>query len=85
MAVMTIRGLDEKMVEMLKKRAKQEGMSVNATLLKILKEALGLQKKPRKVIYTDLDQLAGTWSNKDFEEFMKKTKDFEKIDKTLWE
>ncbi len=84
MAVMTVRGLDDSTVKALKEKAKQEGTSVNATLLKILKEELGLKKRPRTVIHTDLDHLAGTWSDKDYSEFQKKIEDFEKIDENLW-
>ncbi len=84
MAVMTIRGLDDVTVSALKERARRGGMSINATLLNILKEQLGLKKKPRRVVYDDLDHLAGTWDKKDYSEFQKKVRDFEKIDKDLW-
>ena len=84
MAVMTIRGLDEATVKALKDKAKQEGTSVNAAFLKLLGEQLGLKKKKRNATYNDLDHLAGTWSDKDYSDFQKKVKDFEKIDKDLW-
>jgi hypothetical protein len=47
-------------VKKLKERAKEEGTSINAVLLKILKEGLKLEKKPRMVVCHDLDHLAGT-------------------------
>jgi uncharacterized protein (DUF302 family) len=81
---MTIRGLDDLTIRALKEKAKQEGMSVNSTLVKLLQEELGLKKKKRTVVYNDLDYLAGTWSDKDFKEFKKKIEDFEKIDETTW-
>ncbi len=84
MSTMTIRGLDELTIKALKEKAKQEGTSVNAALVKLLQEELGLKKKKRTVVYTDLDHLAGTWSDKDYKEFQKKTKDFETVDETLW-
>ena len=84
MSTMTIRGLDDLTIRALKEKAKQEGMSVNSTLVKLLQEELGLKKKKRTVVYNDLDHLAGTWSDKDFKEFQKKIKDFEKIDETTW-
>lgn len=68
----------------LKKKAKQEGTSVNTVLLKTLRESLGLKKKKRTVIYNDLDHLAGTWSEKDFLEFQEKIADFETVDKKMW-
>lgn len=84
MAVMTIRGLEESVKEALKKKAKQEGASVNAVVSKIIKEQLGLQKKPRAVTYHDLDKLAGTWSDKDYLEFKRKVADFERVDEGMW-
>jgi len=84
MSTMTIRGLDELTVTALKEKAKQEGTSVNAALVKLLQEELGLKKKKRTVVYNDLNHLAGTWSDKDYKEFQKRTKDFEKIDETMW-
>ena len=84
MATMTIRGLDDLTIKALKEKAKEEGTSVNATLVKLLKEDLGLKKKKRMVVYNDLDHLAGTWSDKEDKEFQKITKDFETIDESLW-
>lgn len=85
MAVVTLRGLDDSMVKAIKKKAKQEGTSVNNVLLSILKEGLGLKKKPRTVVHTDLDHLAGTWSDKEHAEFQKRIKDFETIDEGVWQ
>lgn len=84
MGVMTIRGVDDTTAKVLKQRAKKEGISVNAVLLKTLRESLGLEKKRRTIVYDDLDYLAGTWSKKDFTEFQDKIADFETIDKKMW-
>jgi plasmid stability protein len=84
MSTMTIRGLDDLTIKALKEKAKQEGTSVNAALVKLLKEELGLKKKKRMVVYNDLDHLAGTWSDKEYKEFQKIMKDFETIDETIW-
>lgn len=84
MSTITIRGLDDITVAALKEKAKQEGTSVNATLVKLLQEELGLKKKKRMVVYNDLNHLAGTWSDKDYQEFNKNIEDFETIDETMW-
>jgi len=84
MSTMTIRGLDDLTVKTLKEKAKQEGTSVNAALVKLLQKELGIKKKRRTIVYNDLDHLAGTWNDKDYKEFLKKMKDFEKIDKSIW-
>ena len=84
MATMTVRGIDAEVAKLLKEQAKNEGVSVNALLLKMVKESLGIEKKRRTKIYHDLDHLAGTWSEKDFKEFQKNVEDLEKVDKELW-
>jgi len=84
MGAMTIRGLDDITIKALKEKAKQEGTSINAALLKILRKELGLEKKRNTVVYHDLHHLAGTWDKKDFAEFQKKVEDFEKKDDKMW-
>ena len=84
MTTMTIRGLDDLTINALKEKAKKEGSSVNAALVKLLQEELGIKKKKRTVVYNDLDHLAGTWSDKDYKEFLQATADFAKIDENLW-
>ena len=84
MTTMTIRGLDDLTVKALKQKAKKEGSSINAALIRLVQENLGIINKKRTVVYNDLDYLAGTWSDKDCKEFLQATADFEKIDKDLW-
>ncbi|HHT9126151.1 MAG TPA: FitA-like ribbon-helix-helix domain-containing protein [Candidatus Brocadiia bacterium] len=84
MATMTVRGIDDEVAKLLKDQANSEGISVNALMLKMVKESLGIEKKGRTKIYRDLDHLAGTWSEKDLKEFQKNVEDLEKIDKENW-
>jgi len=84
MNTMTIRGLDDLTINALKEKVKKEGSSVNAALVKLLQEELGIRKKKRTVVYNDLDHLAGTWSDKDYKEFLQATADFAKIDENVW-
>lgn len=84
MATMTVRGIDDEVAKLLKDQANSEGISVNALMLKMVKESLGIEKKRRRKIYHDLDHLAGTWSEKDLKEFQKNVEDLEKVDKEIW-
>ncbi len=84
MGAITIRGIDNEIAKALKERAKKEGASINSIVLRIVREALGLQKKKRTIIYTDLNHPAGTWDKKDYAEFQRKIADFETIDKNIW-
>jgi len=81
---MTLRGIDETTATALKEKARQEQTSVNSVTLKILKEALGVEKKKRNVIHNDLNHLAGTWSAQEEEEFSQNTAGFETIDEDMW-
>lgn len=84
MATITLRGIDEAISGALKEKARREATSVNAVLLKILRESLGIEKKKRRVVYNDLDHLAGTWSEKDVADFERATAVFERIDEDMW-
>lgn len=84
MATMTLRGVDDRIAAVLKEKARKEGTSVNALMLRLLKESLGIEKKKRGVVYDDLDHLAGTWSKKDAAEFERATSVFEKVDEEMW-
>lgn len=84
MASFTIRGVDEITAKKLKEHAKKEGLSINALLLKILRQSLGLEKKKRVRIYTDLDDLAGTWTDEEYEAFLKRIESFEEVDRDIW-
>ena len=83
MSVLTIRGLDPESTKTLKRKAKQEGLSLNGLVLKVIRQSLGTEKR-RGQIYDDLDHLAGTWTEKEFREFEKNTAAFEVIDEKEW-
>ena len=63
--------------------AEQDGLSVNAFVVRIIREFLGF-RKPGKRSFNDLDHLAGTWSEKEYREFERNTSGFEAIDTKLW-
>jgi plasmid stability protein len=83
MAVLTIRGCDENLAEILKETGRRRGISVNRLVLETLRNALiGEGKKPRR--YTDLDELAGTWSVAEADIFDRAVAEFESIEAEEW-
>ena len=84
MNTMTLRGIDDETSSALKRKAQQEGTSVNALTVHLLRQSLGLEKRRRTVSHHDLDHLAGTWSEADAEAFANTTAVFEKVDEELW-
>ena len=84
MTTMTLRGVDETIAAVLKEKARQEETSVNALMLRILRESLGIDKKKRSAVYNDLDSLAGTWSSQESDDFLRATAVLEKVDEDMW-
>ena len=84
MTTMTLRGIDDAISGALKEKARREDTSVNALMLRILKESLGIEKKKRTAVYDDLDHLAGTWSAQDAAVFESATAVFGKVDEDMW-
>ena len=85
----TIRGIDGPLERRLREEAHRRGLSLNRTVLMLLRQATGLAKtaeqgerRPRR--FTDLDHLAGTWSDAQADEFDKAVEVFEQIDEELW-
>ena len=76
----TIRAVPASVDRALRHRAKAEGKSLNAATIEALERGLEIDAKPR--VYTDLDDLIGTWQED--KEFDRAMKDFERIDEDLW-
>jgi plasmid stability protein len=85
MATMSIRGLDEKTLGSLKRRAEREGSSVNSLVVRLLQQENGTQKKPAALQeFDDLDTLAGTWTRRQARAFERDTAAFSEVDPALW-
>ncbi len=83
MSTLTLRGCGSELDRMLKDESKRRGVSVNRLILDTLQEALlGAGKKPRR--YRDLDDLAGTWTAAEAEQFDAAVAGFGEIDGELW-
>lgn len=85
MANFSLRGVDDATTSRLKAEASRQGMSVNAFLLRLIRQQLDLSVPriaPRQ--YHDLDHLAGTWNVEETSEFLNTVADFNAIDPELW-
>jgi len=83
MANVSLRGIDDHMKKLLKVEAAKSGISVNSLILRYVKKGIGLDPVSR-VTYSDLDSLAGTWSDAENDEFMAAVRDLERIDEDMW-
>jgi hypothetical protein len=79
-----LRGIDPKVMIILKKQAEKQHVSINLIILKCIEQSIGYSRPVNKPIYNDLDHLAGTWKKEDAKSFKDNTEFFEQIDKDLW-
>lgn len=85
MANFSLRGIDEDIALRLKSEAKRREISVNALILELIREGLGIRRRqPGEMIHRDLDALAGTWGAEDTAAFLAAISDFESVDEGIW-
>jgi hypothetical protein len=84
MTTMTLRGIDEPLAQTLKELARSQGVSLNTLTLRMIREATGIDKMKRNLVYHDLDSLAGTWSEEDEDAFKAATRSLETVDQEMW-
>ncbi len=85
MTILTIRGLDDKALAALKRRAAAEDSSVNTLVVRLIEHGLGLRRtQPSLTRHDDLDALAGSWRKEDARAFERATAPFAKVDAELW-
>lgn len=85
MKSMSIRGVNDQLVALLKDRAVASNKSVNQLVLEALQKFVGLDKKKRFTNeYHDLDNLFGKWSEDEFTLIQEKIDSERLIDQELW-
>ncbi len=77
----TIRGIPEDLERALRERARRSGESLNRTMVRLLREAVGLNPSRKK---RDLSALAGTWSQEEADEFDRQLRRSDQIDAEPW-
>ena len=76
----TIRGVPPVVDRALRRRARQEGKSINTVAVEALARGMEIEAKP--VAHTDLDALIGSWQEDPA--FAAALADFERIDAEVW-
>ncbi len=85
MRSITIHGLDEDLDRMIRNLAEREGLSMNKTIKKVLRRALGLDDLSKTARREQFADLFGTWTKQDFEKFQENTSDFSQVDPSDWQ
>ena len=84
MKSITIHGLDEHLDRTIRSLADREGLSMNKTIKKVLRSALGLDEQSMTTRREQFTDLFGTWTKQDLEEFQENTADFSQVDPSDW-
>ncbi len=80
MEQLTIRRVPKAVGARLRARARREGRSLNAVAVEALTRGAGLGESP--ILYSDLDDLAGTWvADSSFDEAIA---EMDRVDKESW-
>jgi hypothetical protein len=84
MATLHIHELDEQALVRLEQRARQERLSLNAFVIRVLEAEPVRTCVPGLRTFVDLDCLAGTWGAAESHEFEAATAPFNVTDASLW-
>jgi hypothetical protein len=77
----TVRGVPDRVDAALRRRAREEGKSLNQVTVEALEAASGVAETP--VLYHDLDSLAGSW--RDDPEFDASLEAQDQVDPQVWQ
>jgi plasmid stability protein len=85
MTTITLRGLDEELVNRLKQEAAKQGTSMNQLAVETLRFRFGLSKEKRFTqVFHDLDELFGVWSDEEYQSIQGKIDQERSVDQELW-
>ena len=86
MKQVTIRSIPDEVKKTVQKEAERKGVSLNKAIISLLERAMGTKvpEKKKRVLYHDLDHLAGLWSREEGASFDKTLKAQRKVDAELW-
>ena len=81
----TIHALDDDTAELIRKKAEKEGISLNKTIKRLLRQALGLRESVQPDHREEFRDLFALWSDEEARELAKQVESFEKVDPSDWE
>jgi hypothetical protein len=84
MKAITLRNIPPKVQKGIRERTRQKRISANRAVIELLQERLEVPQRGKDGLYHDLDDLFGTWSAEEAEEFDRITREMRRIDKDMW-
>ena len=85
MKSITIHGLDDDLDRTIRNLAAHDGLSLNKTIKNLLRRSLGLDDQRQTIRREQFEDLFGTWTKQDIEEFQANTANFSKVDQSDWQ
>lgn len=84
MASISIHGLDDNTLTLIKTHARNDGVSVNREVKQLLYRALGVKPPDSDSRRKQFEEFCGVWSEEENKDFNQATKDFDRIDAEDW-
>ena len=84
MKSITIHGLDNALDKLIRRQAKQNNVSMNKTIKKLLRKSFGIDEGNEEDRTKEFIDLFGIWTKSEAEEFNKLTQGFRKVDREDW-
>jgi hypothetical protein len=85
MNAITVRNLPPELARVIRQKAKREKISLNRVVIDLLEDATGLGRRAKpEVLHHDLDDLAGNWSQEEYDEIIEAVKEQRQIEPEMW-
>ena len=86
MKQITIRGISGKVERIVRKQAREKGLSLNKTLVALLEKSVGVTPGDVKGVglHHDLDELSVVWAREDAAAFDRSLQSQRSVDEELW-
>ena len=85
MRTITLRDIPSEVRRLIERTAAESGLSLNRTVIRLLRERLEREEGRQEQVFHDLDHLAGAWSPEEAAEFERSLADQRAIDSELWQ
>ncbi|MCA1793391.1 MAG: hypothetical protein LC660_05865 [Desulfobacteraceae bacterium] len=77
---------DELSIKWINQKAKQLNVNLEDLIIKLIHDQMKLdQNRIGLMEYHDLDSLAGTWSSKEADDFLREIDKFNQVDESIWQ
>jgi hypothetical protein len=85
MKAVTLRNLPPELARIIRRKASEQGVSINKAVISLLAESVGINRKKKEPpLFHDLDVLAGSWTTEEASAFERALARQRAIDPDLW-